>query len=304
MSRFVKFTAFGGPEVLELVDVEPPRPGYGQVRVQVLVAGLNPVDYKIFGGSPRNHSVTLPSGNGNDFCGRVDLVGDGVTDFVPGDVVMGGARFFAQADFLIAEASAITRVPTGLTLEQAGALDISGRAAIASVESLELDERDTVLLSAAAGGVGVIAAQLAIRAGATVIGTASPANAAFLESIGVIHVEYGDGLADRVRDAAPAPLTAVLDYHGPECIDVGLELGVPGRRINTIAARGHRDDAGIRGVGGQDVSVSQLARLAELVGNGEVTLPIDSIFPIERVAEAYGHLMKGHVRGKVIVVTN
>ena len=304
MSRFVKFTTFGGPEVLQLVDVEPPSPGPGQVRVQVLVAGLNPVDYKIFGGSPRNHGVQLPSGNGNDFCGRIDIVGTGVTDFVPGDLVMGGARFFAQADFLVTDASAITRVPAGLTNEQAGALDISGRAAIASVATMELDERDTVLLSAAAGGVGVIAAQLALRAGATVVGTASAANAAFLESIGVIPVEYGDGLIDRVVDAAPAPLTAVLDYHGPECIDVGLELGVPGRRINTIAARGHRDDAGIRGVGGQDITVAQLAHLAELVAGGEIVMPIDSIFPIERVAEAYGYLMKKHVRGKVIVVTN
>ncbi|MDQ1555224.1 MAG: hypothetical protein QOI02_226, partial [Actinomycetota bacterium] len=264
MSRFVQFSGFGGPDVLDLVDVEPPHPGPGQVRVAVRVAGLNPVDYKIFGGGPsasQHGSFSFPSGNGNDFSGVVDEVGESVHSFAVGDRVFGGARFHAQADFLVIEEEKALRMPDGLGFDVAGGLDIAGRAAIASVRSVSVTAGDTVLVSAAAGGVGVIAAQLALLVGATVVGTASASNHEFLRGLGIIPVGYGgyggDGsaatetdtdtdtatatatLVDGLREVAPQGITAVLDCNGAPTIDAALELGVPAERINTIAARDH-----------------------------------------------------------------
>lgn len=306
MARFVRFDRFGPPEVFHLVEGDIPMPGHGEVRVRVAVAGLNPVDYKL-AASPEalaSFGRDVPSGNGNDFAGVVDGLGTGVHGFSTGDQVYGGHRFHAQADFLIAPAAILHRVPDGLTLEQAGSLDIAGRAAIASVSSVAVGPADTVLVSAAAGGVGVLAAQLAKRAGAVVLGTAGDRNQDFLRSLGIIPVLYGDGLLERVRAAAPGGITAVIDTHGRPTLELALELGVGPERVNTIADRPFAAQHGFRGVGGQDATIAQLAELGELIARGEVVLPIDSVWPIERVVDAYRHLIDGRLRGKVVLVTS
>ena len=302
MARYVRFDRFGSLDVLRLETAEAPQAGPGQVRVRVHTAGLNPVDLKILAGGPAaaRYNVTPPSGNGNDFAGVIDHVGRGVTGFSAGDAVFGGLRMFAQADYLVIDADQVLAKPPKLGFVEAGALDIAGRAAWAAVHSLHLTPADTVLVSAAAGGVGVLAAQLALRAGATVVGTASAANHDFLIGLGVVPVAYGDGLVDRLREVAPR-YTAALDNHGPATIDAALALGVPGRRINTIAARGYRAEEGIAGIGGQSAEPGALAELANLIAGGEVQLPIDSVYPVERVQDAYRHLAAGHLRGKVTV---
>jgi NADPH:quinone reductase-like Zn-dependent oxidoreductase len=305
MARCVRIDEFGGPEVLRVEVEEQPEAARGEVRVRVLVAGLNPVDWKIFRGGPTaaTYNAVPPCGNGNDFSGVVDEVGSGVTGISEGDAVFGGKRMQAQADWVVIDASRIVRKPAALPFEQAGALDIAGRTAMASVRSLDLTDADTVLISAAAGGVGVLAAQLARRAGATVVGTASEANHEFLRGLGVTPVAYGEGLLDRLLEAAPT-YTAALDNSGPITIDVALKLGVPGPRINTIAARGHRADRGITGIGGVEARPGDLEELADLIAGGDIVLPIDSVFALERVREAYEHLMTGHVRGKVVLAVN
>lgn len=302
MARYVRFDEFGGPEVLKIVHDEQLTPADGEVRVRVHAAGLNPVDWKILHGGPAaaNYNAVPPCGNGNDFAGVVDRVGPGETKFTLGDSVFGGKRMNAQGDYVVIDATRGILKPANLSFEQAGALDIAGRTAWASVRSLNLGADDTVLVSAAAGGVGVLAAQLALRTGATVVGTASPENHEFLRGLGIIPVAYGEGLVERVRKLVPR-VTAALDNHGPATIDAALKLGVPGPRINTIAARGHRTDVGIAGVGGAEATLADLAALADLIAGGEVTLPIDSVYPLERVREAYEHLMAGHVRGKVVL---
>jgi len=300
MARYVSFDHFGGPEVLQLRTAPAPLAGPGEVRVRVHTAGLNPVDWKILAGgeAATRYNASLPSGNGNDFAGVIDHVGAGVTGFTVGEAVLGGKRMFAQADYVVVDPAVLVRKPEKLSFVEAGALDIAGRTAWATVRSLRLTADDTVLVSAAAGGVGVLAAQLALRTGATVIGTAGPANHDFLLGLGVVPVAYGDGLVERLRAAAPR-YTAALDNNGAATIDAALALGVPGERINTIAARGHRADAGIQGVGGQHAEPGDLAALADLIAGGEVVLPIDSVYPVERVVDAYRHLMAGHLRGKV-----
>jgi NADPH:quinone reductase-like Zn-dependent oxidoreductase len=304
MARYVRVDEFGGPEVLSIVHEEQPQAGRGEVRVRVHIAGLNPVDYKIFHGGPtaRRYEAVPPCGNGNDFSGVIDELGDGVTGFEVGDAVFGGKRMHAQADYVVVDATRIIKKPASLTFEQAGGLDIAGRAAWASVSSLGLTAEDTVLIGAAAGGVGGLACQLALRTGATVVGTASVANHESLRGLGVIPVAYGDGLVDRVRMITPT-VTAALDYNGAATIDAALELGVPATRINTIAARGHRAGAGITEVGGQAANIDDLSALATLIADGEIVLPIDRVFPLDQVQDAYRYLMAGHLHGKVVLAT-
>lgn len=305
MPRFIQFTEFGGPEVLNLITVDKPQAGPGEVVVRVKAAGLNPVDFKIFRGpAAKIYGATLPSGAGNDFSGIIEQVGDGVTTWAVGDEVIGGARNHALADFIVLPADGIlVPKPADLSFEVAAAITVVGRTAWASVESLSLTDADTVLISAAAGGVGVLASQLAVRTGATVVGTASPSNHEFLRSLGVIPVAHGEGLVERLREAAPRGYTAVLDNHGPDTIEAGLELGVPIERINTIATHGPADQ-GATHIGGAQATSEDLSHVAELLASGELQLPISDIYPLERAAEAYEKLEHGHVRGKIVLVTD
>ncbi|WP_419818719.1 NADP-dependent oxidoreductase [Glaciibacter flavus] len=304
MPRAVQFNRFGPTDALEVVSVDAPRPGDGEVRVRVLAAGLNPVDWKILAEQAvaRHYGFTgLPSGNGNDFAGVIDEIGPGVAGFRTGDRVFGGSRFFAQADFAVVRADAVHSTPDGVTDEQAGTLDIAGRTAMAEVRLIAPTADDTLLVSAAAGGVGVLAAQLACRAGARVIGTASVANHDYLRRQGVEPVGYGEGLAERVRELAPQGVTAVLDHHGRETIDLALALGVPAERVNTIADKRYADEVGVMSVGGAEAEPGDLDELAALIAAGDIDLPIDAIYPVERVREAYAHLTAGHLRGKVVL---
>lgn len=311
MPRSVQFEEFGSRDFLHLVERERPWPGPGQVLVRVIAIGLNPMDYKAYRDerSAARMGVTLPSGIAQDFSGVVAEVGEGVSRFAVGEAVLGTAPFSAAADFVVVpEDGQLVRKPDALGFETAGALGVVGRTAMASVAALGLRPGDTVLVGGAAGGVGVLAVQLAVRSGATVIGTASPENHEFLETLGVRPVAYGPGLARRVRELLGGDrLTAALDLHGPDprgesTIEAALELGVPPERIDTIAAFGP-DAHGARTVGGSAAGNAELAEIAGLIARGEVSLPIDSVYPLERIAEAYGRLEAGHVRGKIVVVT-
>jgi NADPH:quinone reductase-like Zn-dependent oxidoreductase len=304
--RFVQFDEFGSRDYLKVVEKAKPWPGPGQLVVRVMGAGLNAIDYKAYRDerAAARFGVTLPSGIGQDFSGFVEEIGEGVTRFQVGDAVFGSAPFASIADFtVVAEDGQVVAKPGPLTFEVAGALASVGRTAIASAASLALCEDDTVLVSAAAGGVGVLAAQLAVRAGARVIGTASEANHEYLGGLGVETVEYGEGLVERVTEELDGDrITAVLDCHGADTIEAGLALGVPIDRINTIAAYGP-SARGAKTVGGSSGTNEDLMELARLLAENELVLPLDSIFPIERVAEAYARLEAGHVRGKIVLVT-
>ncbi|WP_431280138.1 NADP-dependent oxidoreductase [Leifsonia poae] len=308
MPRFVQFDEFGSREYLKIVRRERPWPGPGQVLVRVMAAGLNMFDCTVYRDEKAAgmFGVTVPSGIGHDFSGFVEEIGEGVTRFAVGDAVFGTAPFSSLADFtIVAENGQVVHKPSPLTFEVAGALGTVGRAAMASVASLALREHDTVLVSAACGGVGVLAAQLAVRAGAEVIGTASEVNHDYLSGLGVIPVEYGDGLVERVLEVLDDGdrITAVLDNHGADTIDAAFELGVPPERINTIAAYGP-EARGASTIGGTHGTNEDLVALAEMLAENELVLPLDSIYPLERVAEAYERLEAGHLRGKIILVTD
>jgi enoyl reductase len=297
MARQVQFDRYGDPSVLAVREVPEPRAGDGQIRVRVRAAGLNHVDTQILAGGPTaaRYAIEFPSGNGNDYAGTIDEVGSGVAQWVVGDDVFGGSRMHAQSDYIVVAADSAVRRPSGLSIEQAGALDVVGRAAWGSVGAIAPREGDTVLVSAAAGGVGVLAAQLARRAGAIVIGTASEENHAFLRSVGVIPVSYGDGLVDRVRALAPQGVTAALDYQGRESVDAALALGVPAAQINTIADYAAPAEYGVQSVGGVHGTPADLAHVAGLIADGSLVFPIDSTYPLAEVQAAYLHLLAGHV---------
>ncbi|MCH1882075.1 NADP-dependent oxidoreductase [Agrococcus sp. ARC_14] len=302
MSRFVQQQRFGGPEQLEVVERDAPDPGPGQVRVRVAAAGLNPVDWKIGQSQQLAHvfGVTLPGGFGNDFAGTIDALGDGVLDWAVGDRVFGGRRGAAVADHVVAEAASLTRTPDGLDDEVAGSLQIAARTADAAVGAVAPLPGETVVIGGAAGGVGVLATQLAVASGARVLATASESNHDFLRELGAEPVAYGEGLVERLRAAAPEGLAAAVDLHGTTTIDAALELGVAPQRISAIAA-GADAPAGVRRIGGGDASVGALGRIAAALADGSVVLPIERSFPIERIREAVELQRGGHVRGKVVV---
>lgn len=304
-SRRVVFRRFGGPEVLEIEHRAVPHPEPGEVLVRVAAAGVNPVDWKLFSGQPMHdpYERSLPSGNGYDFSGTIEAVGEGVDGWREGDAVFGGLRYHAQADHLVIDPAALVRVPDGLSLVEAGALNVAGRTAVASVESQRIASGDVVLVSGAAGGVGILTAQLCVLRGARVLGTAGPGNHALLRRLGIEPLAYGDGLADQLRDTVPDGLTAVLDTVGHDTVDLALALGVPPDRINTIADYDARARHPVRGVGGAAAGVRELAMIAQLIADGLVQLPIDSVHPLEGVREAYSRSISGHASGKIVLTT-
>ena len=307
MSRAVVYETFGGPEVLELRDVPEPHAGPGEVRVRVTAAGLNPMDWGLASRpeAAAQFGITVPSGFGYDFAGVVDEAGGGATGFAVGDRVYGGALGRAAADFVVVTtpatpAEALFHTPDGISDEVASTLPVAGHTAAAALAAIGLRSGDTVLIGGAAGGVGVLAVQLARLAGATVIGTAAPGTFEFLRQLGAEPVAYGPGLADRVRMLAPGGVTAATDLFGTETAETALALGVPPERISTVAA-GPNPPGGVRPTGGIDAGPDAMKRITDAILAGTITVPIAAVFPIEQVRDAVTGQASRHVHGKIVV---
>jgi NADPH:quinone reductase-like Zn-dependent oxidoreductase len=208
----------------------------------------------------------------------------------------------SQAEYVVVEAQHLTAKPAGVPWEVAGALFVAGVTAWAAVRAVNLTEGDTVVVSGAAGGVGSLSVQLARRAGATVIGLASEAHFQWLAGHGVIPVAYGDGVADRIRQAA-SKVDAFVDTYGAEYVELALELGVAPSRIDTIANFEAVARFGVKGDGSAaGSSASVLAELAGLIAAGELEVPIAATFPLDRVQDAYRRLEVGHILGKIVLL--
>lgn len=303
MAKAVRYSEYGGPEVLEWVEVEEPHAGEGRVRVAVRAAGTNPFDYKVRrGGYIPNH--TLPAGQGAEFAGVIDEVGEGVSEFAVGDEVLGWVGTGAQASHVVVRATNVTAKPAGLDWATAGGIGLVSNTAKRAVDSLALGPGDTVLVTAAAGGVGIPTVQFALATGARVVGTASESNHEFLRGLGVIPVAYGEGEVERLRDAAPNGYTAVLDNKGGDALLTALELGVPPERVNTIADRATAEEHGFATVGGGGKTAEELADFARQAASGELIIPVRSTYPFAEVAQAYRELETGHGRGKVVLTSD
>ncbi len=304
MPKAVRFDQYGDIDVLKVVDVPRPVPGPGQVLVQVKAAEINPGEAKVREGLMHARwPATFPSGQGSDLAGIVAETGQDVTGSAAGDDVIGFTDNRAsQAEFVLAEAKNLTPKPAAVPWEVAGALFVAGATAWAAVRAVSLAEGDTVVVAGAAGGVGSLAVQLARRAGATVIGLASEAHHAWLRSHGVIPVTYGDGVADRIRQAA-GTVDAFIDTVGGDYVRIALDLGVDPSRVDTIANFEAIEKFGVKGDGNAvGASAQVLAELAGLIAAGELKVPIAATYPLDQVQDAYRRLAQGHLLGKIVLI--
>jgi NADPH:quinone reductase-like Zn-dependent oxidoreductase len=300
--KAVRFDRYGGIEVLQVVEVPVPEPSRGEALVKVKATSINPGEATIREGLLHARwPATFPSGEGSDLAGIVTKVGSGVEGFAVGDEVIGFTdRRASHAEYVIVEAKNLTIKPAKVPWEVAGSLAIAGSTAYASVQAVSLKKGDTVAVSAAAGGVGSIAVQLATRAGAEVIGIASPANHPWLAAHGVRPESYGVELAQRLRQAR---VNAFIDTHGEGYVKLAVELGVPPDRINTIIDFAAVSEYGVKAQGSSAaLNALVLAELTALIASGDLEVPIAARFPLEQVQAAFSRLAQGHIRGKIVLV--
>jgi NADPH:quinone reductase-like Zn-dependent oxidoreductase len=303
--KAVRFDHYGGPEVLEVREVERPLPAPGEVLVGVKAAAINPGEIAIREGLLESRwPTTFPCGEGSDFAGVLVELGAGVGGFTAGDAVIGWTSSRAShAEFVAVPADQITAKPDQIPWEVAGSLFVAPLAAYASVKAVAPQPGEVVVVSAAAGGVGGVATQLAARTGATVIGLASEPNHDWLRSRGAVPVTYGDGQAERIRAAAGGRLDAFIDTFGGGYVDLAVELGIPVERINTIIDYAAVERLGVRGEGTHTVDRIEVVReIVDLVAEGSIEIPIAATFPLSDVREAFRELAHRKTHGKIVLL--
>ena len=305
MARAVRFNEYGGPDVLEVVDVEVPSPGQGEVLVRVRAAAINPGERSIREGYLHDRfPATFPSGEGTDFAGVIEAVGPGVDRLAAGDEVLGYTHERAShAEYVRVGADQVVRKPAGVSWEAAASLAVAGTTAVSCIRAVEPQRDETVVVSGAAGGVGCIVVQLARRTGARVIGIASERHHDWLRGHEIEPVAYGDGLADRLRAMTDGSIDAFIDCVGGGYVELALSLGISKERINTIIDFAAAAEHGVKTMGSVDSThLDVLAELADLIDRGELEIPIAATYPLDRVRDAFAELADGHVRGKIVLI--
>jgi len=296
---------YGGPETLELTEIDDPKVGPDSVLVRVKAAGVNPVDWKIVAGYlDPILNVHFPLVPGWDVSGVVEAVGLDATEFSVGDEVFGYVRkdevqHGTYAQLVAAPVRTLARKPASLSWQQTAGVPLAGLTALQSLNRVGVGSGDTVLVHAAAGGVGSFAVQIAVARGAKVIGTAGEHNHDFLRSLGAEPVTYGEGLVDRVRQIVPEGVDAALDYIGGEAVAASRQLLKDGSRIASIV------DPGVTEDGGHHVWVrpdsADLAELAALADAGKLSVHVDHALPLAQAAEAFRISQGGRTRGKIVL---
>ncbi|MEU0004796.1 NADP-dependent oxidoreductase [Streptomyces sp. NPDC006314] len=305
----ISYSRYGGPEVLEYGEVRDPKVGPDQVLVKVRAAAVNPVDWKCREGYlDAILDPVFPVIPGWDVSGTVVRPGASVTEFSAGDEVIGYVRedFLSRgtfAEYVAAPVRTLARKPRNLSFEEAAGLPLAGLTAYqVLVGALEIERGETVLVHAAAGGVGSLAVQIATHLGARVIGTASERNHDHVRGLGAEPVTYGEGLAERVRERAPDGVDAVFDTIGGDTLQTSAGLLAPEGRLASIA------DPEVVSHGGRYCFVrpdpEDLGKLAELAEQGVLSVHVQEAFPLERAADAYRLNQEGRTRGKIVVTVD
>jgi NADPH:quinone reductase-like Zn-dependent oxidoreductase len=299
--KAVGFSRFGGPEVLEVVDLPEPHPGPGEVRIAVRAAGVNASDWKKRQGLLDQE---LPQTLGYEAAGIVDELGEGVTDVVAGDRVFGlSAAGGAQAERTVL--SCYAPLPPTLGFAEAAALPSTIETAARALDQLHVGSGDTLLVNGASGSVGSAAVQLAVARGARVIGTGGPASHDFLRSIAAEPVAYGAGMAERVRALAPGGVDLALDVAGSGTLPELIALAGGAEHVLTIADFTGAQRYGVRfSTGDAGRALYVLAHIGELIESGRFALPVGRTFLLADVAEAHRVGEEGQVRGKLVLLVD
>ncbi len=302
--RAMTYTEYGEPSTLQLTDQPRPKLGPSAVLIRVERASVNPVDWKVMaGGLDALLDTVFPVIPGWDVAGVIEEVGPDVPEFAPGDrvaaygrkdVIHGGTF----AEYVALPATSVAAIPDGVDVDAAAGLPLAGLTALRCLETLDLTADDTLLIHAASGGVGFLAAQLARGIGARVIGTASAQNHQKLEDIGATPVAYGEGLVERVREIAPDGVSAVADFAGGVREDTLALLADGGRHVSVA-------DPTVQEAGGHWVWVRpdgpRLRTLLEKVASGALRVEIARTFALAEAAEAFEISQAGSASGKLII---
>ncbi|WP_281892392.1 NADP-dependent oxidoreductase [Phytohabitans aurantiacus] len=298
--RAARFHDYGPAEVLTVDEVPEPHAGPGEVRIKVAAASVNPVDWKIRSGVARAfYPADLPAIPGRDAAGVVDEIGEGVTGVTVGDRVFGlGGLFGASAEHAVLDAWA--PVPDTWTMEHGAAAGLAIVTAGGALNALGDLSGRTLLVEGAAGGVGSAAVAIAVARGATVIGTASTGKHDYLRTLGAQPTTYGDDLAARVKELAPAGVDAVLDTAASGSLPDLVAIAGDAARVVTVADHTLAPTLGVRLVNAENNSVL-LAEGAELGSRGGYTPHIAETFPVDRIADAHRYAERGRTQGKIVV---
>jgi NADPH:quinone reductase len=307
-------TAFGGPEVLSVIEtpVGPPRPG--EALIEVRAAGTNPVDYKQYSGPMGRDPARLPMRLGRELAGVVTEVADGTEG--PADGIHVGDAVVAYpiaggyaADVVVAASSVVPK-PATLSFEQASGMTLTGATAVHALTVSRVGAGQTVLIHGAAGGVGLMAVQLATAAGARVLGTASESSHALLREFGAEPVTYGPGLEERIRALAPEGVDAAVDaIGGDEALDTSLAVVTARDRIVTLLPSRRAFDSGIKVIGGApgadpgtEIRAAARLKLARLAEEGKLRVVVAAAYPLAEAAAAHRALATGHTHGKIVLL--
>jgi NADPH:quinone reductase-like Zn-dependent oxidoreductase len=299
--KAVQFSRFGGPEVLDIVELADPHPGAGEVRVRVRAAGVNASDWKKRQGLMDQQ---LPQTLGYEAAGVVDEIGPGVDGVATGERVFGACPYgAAQAE--LAVLSEWAPIPAGLDDAACAAMPAAAETAARSLDQLAVTAGSVVLINGASGSVGSAAVQLAVARGARVIGTGSPGTHEFLRSLGAEPVAYGPGMTDRIRSIAPGGVDLALDVAGSGVLGELSALTGDVKRVITVADFEGARATGVRFSRGDTGRASYaLAQVAQMAAAGRFTIRVGQTFPLAGVAEAHRVGEAGTVRGKLVLLND
>lgn len=300
MSKVFVFNNYGGPEQQELIDLPTPRPGIGEIAIQVKAAGVNPVDWKIREGMLGKHA-TPPVPMGREASGVVVAVGEGVKHFTVGDEVLGlaapGAGTFAE--FTNLRADKTMAKPAEISFEDAATIAVAGTAAYDATHQIELEAGQTLLIVGAGGGVGRMAVQIGVMHKFTVLGVASAAKQELVESAGATFIESGVGLAERAKQTAPGGVDLIVDLVGGDALRAVAPLAKDPFLILTLADRETAFEVGGAVVQRTDES---LGKITDVIRYGVVDPTVTSRYSLADAALAIAEVEDAHAVGKVIIV--
>lgn len=301
MSLAITFSRYGDPAVLAVSQVTPPEPGPGQVRVRVRAVSVNPIDVRIRAGMLDGIvPVRFPMVPGWDVAGVIDAVGEGARGAV-GDEVFGIATGGGYSEYALLDQP--VPKPAGLSWESAAALITVGEAAFRALKHLGVRAGQTLLIHGAGGSVGTAAIQLAAARGIKTIGTAAEADVERVSALGATAVRYGEGWAGRVRAAAPDGVDFVFDAAGGGVLADSVTLtGDPARVITIADPSAAKHGVRFTGLDPADRAPEAYPVLAELIADGQLTIPVWRTYPLADAALAHADLEAHRNKGKIILL--